>query len=230
MLNVENLSIVAKLEGGDNTIVSGLSFSIDDGELLGIVGESGCGKTMTALSLMGLLPQNCHALGHAYVGGTDVLTLGEKQLRGLRGRDMIYIPQSGADFLNPSLTVKTHFYETLKRLGVKRSNWREQSESLLTGVGFPDAQSILRKYPFQLSGGMAQRVVLALGLTAKSKLIIADEPTRGLDRDAAFAFMDLLKKLMMDCAAAVITHDYAISEKCSRVLELTRNVGDYGYN
>ncbi|MDR0863095.1 MAG: ATP-binding cassette domain-containing protein [Oscillospiraceae bacterium] len=230
MLNVENLSIVAKLERGDSTIVSGLSFTIGDGEQLGIVGESGCGKTMTVLALMGLLPKNCRATGRACVGDTDVLTLGQKQLHALRGREMVYIPQSGADFLNPSLTVRAHFYETLKRLGVKRGDWREQSEASLHAVGFHDAQSVLCKYPFQLSGGMAQRVVLALGLAAKPQLVIADEPTRGLDRDAAFAFVDLLKKLMADCAVAVITHDHAISAKCSRVLELTKHAGNYEFN
>jgi ABC-type dipeptide/oligopeptide/nickel transport system ATPase component len=229
LLSVENLSIIAKLEHSDNTIVRGLSFSIGDGERLGIIGKSGCGKTMTALSLMGLLPKNCRAFGHAYVGDTDILALSKRQLQTLRGRELVYLPQSGADFLNPALTVKAHFYETLKRLGTKRCGRREQSEVLLNLAGFSDTQSVLNKYPFQLSGGMAQRVVLALGLAAKPQLVIADEPTRGLDREAALAFMDLLKKLTTNCAVAVITHDYTIAEKCNRVLELNEYAGNHKY-
>jgi ABC-type dipeptide/oligopeptide/nickel transport system ATPase component len=220
MLNIRNLSIIASLERGENTIVSELSFSIADGEQLGIIGESGCGKTMTALSLMGLLPKNCHATGSAWVENTNLLALSQREMRILRGRDLVYIPQSGADYLNPSLTVKAHFRETLKRLGWLSGNLGTQSEELLREVGFQDAQSVLRKYPFQLSGGMAQRVILALGLAAKPKLVIADEPTRGLDREAAFALMDLLKRLFKDCAVAVITHDFAMVEKCDRVLTL----------
>ncbi|MDR2501662.1 MAG: ATP-binding cassette domain-containing protein [Oscillospiraceae bacterium] len=220
MLSVENLTIRAKLDRGLSLIVEGLSFDVTRGTRLGIVGESGCGKTMTALALIGLLPHNCRAGGSARLDGTELLPLSQRELRRLRGREIVYIPQSGADFLNPSMTVRLHFAETLARLGYARSARSGAMRELLEQAGFSEPESVLKKYPFQLSGGMAQRVLLALALAAKPKLVIADEPTRGLHRDAALKFMDLLESSFSDCAVAIITHDRTIAERCDSVLEM----------
>jgi ABC-type glutathione transport system ATPase component len=220
MLSVTGLSVRAGLTGGEKNVVSNVTFNVADGERLGIIGASGAGKTMTALALIGLLPENCRAAGTASLDGEDLLSAPKKRLGELRGDVIVYIPQSGADFLNPSLTVGAHFNETLARLRVARSRRGGEAEKYLGAVGFAGVKSVLAKYPFQLSGGMAQRVLLALTLAAKPKLIIADEPTRGLDRDAADAFLRLMGRLLPDAAALIITHDRVIASRCDRVMEL----------
>jgi ABC-type glutathione transport system ATPase component len=220
MLSVSGLFIRAELTGGEKTVVSNVSFDVEDGEKLGIIGASGAGKTMTALALIGLLPGNCRTAGTAFLDGEDLLSAPEKRLRKLRGGTVVYIPQSGADFLNPSLTVRSHFNETLARLKAARSGRRAAAEKHLGTAGFTDAKSVLAKYPFQLSGGMAQRVLLALALAAEPKLVIADEPTRGLDRNAADAFLRLMYKLFPDAAAVIITHDHTTASSCDRLMEL----------
>ncbi|MDR2530765.1 MAG: ATP-binding cassette domain-containing protein [Oscillospiraceae bacterium] len=223
MLTVENLTIRASFERGGSTIVDNMSFCVEAGSQLGIVGESGSGKTMTALSLIGLLPENCRAEGSAALDGVNLLTLSQRELRRLRGRTIIYMPQSGADYLNPSMTVRAHLAETLARLGYERSARVSAMNKLLERAGFTEPDSVLRKYPFQLSGGMAQRVLLALALAVKPKLVIADEPTRGLHRDAALEFMTLFESAFVDSAVIVITHDRAIAERCNLILEVCAN-------
>ena len=220
MLSVSGLSVRAELTCGKKNVVSNVTFNVAAGEKLGLIGASGAGKTMTALALIGLLPENCGASGTALLDHEDLLSASKKRLRELRGDAVVYIPQSGADFLNPSLTVRAHFNETLARLHVARSGRRAGAEKYLGAVGFAEAKSVLAKYPFQLSGGMAQRVLLALALAAKPKLVIADEPTRGLDRDAAEAFLGLMAKLLPGAATIIITHDRAVAARCDRVMEL----------
>jgi len=218
MLIINSLDITARLTHGTKKIVNELSFSVQAGEMLGIVGQSGCGKTMTALSIFGLLPKNCEATGRAIVNGVDMLSLPERKLAKLRGQKIAYMPQSGADFLNPSLKVKTHMYETLRRLDIPRNMRREKAIALLSSTGFAEPEAVMDKYPFQLSGGMAQRVVLALGLAGEPHLVIADEPTRGIDRDSAIEFIALLKKSFSDSALIVITHDISIANLCDNLL------------
>jgi len=229
MINVKNLTITARMTHGTKTIVDGLFFSAPEGEALGIVGQSGCGKTMTALSVFGLLPENCLACGNADINGIDTINLPERKLALLRGQNIVYMPQSGADFLNPSLKVRTHFYETLRRLGVQRNNWSEVSLSLLRTAGFVDPGPVLGKYPFQLSGGMAQRVVLALGMAGRPSLVIADEPTRGIDRSTAVAFIEMLKASFADAVLIIITHDISITKLCDKLLVMhDGTMAEYG--
>lgn len=200
--------------------MGGLSFGVEPGERLGIVGESGCGKTMTALAVFGLLPSNCKAGGRVYLDRRELLSLSEGERNRLRGTKMAYVPQSGVDFLNPSLTVRTHLYETLKRTGAPKKSWREQSLALLRQTGFPagGVEEVLRKYPFQLSGGMAQRVVLAMGIAASPVLVTADEPTRGIDHESAMEFMALLENLFPRSAVIIITHDISVASACTQLL------------
>jgi ABC-type glutathione transport system ATPase component len=221
LLEVENLTIRAKLRRGESFIVRGLSFTVDARDRLGIIGESGGGKTMTALSLFGLLPGNCHASGTARLGGRDLLSLNEKEIRELRGRELVLIPQSGGAFLNPVFTVRSHLRETLRRCGIRgRAAVKKKSLELLGRAGFADPADVLEKYPFQLSGGMAQRVVLAIGLAASPKLVIADEPTRGIDEESADLFLEELDRAFPEAAVIVITHNMGLAKRCKRLLVL----------
>jgi ABC-type dipeptide/oligopeptide/nickel transport system ATPase component len=174
---------------------------------------------MTALSLLGLLPGNCRATGTARLDGTDLLALGEGELKKRRGRELALIPQSGGAFLNPVFTVRSHLYETLRKAGIKGAGeLRRESLSLLRRAGFQEPEDALGKYPFQLSGGMAQRVVLAIGLAFSPKLVIADEPTRGIDEETAGLFLAELERAFPRSAVIIITHNIGLAKTCSRLL------------
>jgi ABC-type glutathione transport system ATPase component len=229
-LEVENLTIKAKLRLGEAFIVRGLSFDVDARDRLGIIGESGGGKTMTALSLFGLLPGNCRTSGTARLGGRDLLSLNKKEIREVRGRELVLIPQSGGAFLNPVFTVRSHLRESLRRSGIRgRAEGEKKSLELLSRAGFADPADVLAKYPFQLSGGMAQRVVLAIGLAASPKLVIADEPTRGIDEESAELFLEELDCAFPEAAVIVITHNMGLVKRCGRLLVLhTGGIVEYG--
>lgn len=217
---VGNLNITASLTGGGKKIINSLTFGVRAGEPMAIVGDSGCGKTMTALSVFGLLPENCAADGNILLNGKDLLTLSQKQINKMRGRDLIYIPQSGADFLNPSLKIKSQLYESLEKNGVKdRIVKKFAALDKLRNAGFgDDAGTILEKYPFQLSGGQAQRAVLAISLCGNPGLVIADEPTKGIDDATAEIFLDKLLSLFPDAVIVVITHNISVAAKCEKIL------------
>ncbi|MEG0941320.1 MAG: ABC transporter ATP-binding protein [Oscillospiraceae bacterium] len=218
-LVVEKLNINAKMKGGTTqTIVSDLSFSINHSEKLAIVGRSGCGKTMTAMAILGLLPYNCSVVGSILWNGAELLTLPEKTRRELRGTQQVLIPQSGSDFLNPVLRVKRQMYESIRRTGVSKSKCYTAERELLSRVGFDEPSRVLRAYPFQLSGGMAQRVVMAMALAGRPQLVIADEPTRGVDQANAAKFISQLNELFADAAVLIITHDISVAAQCDRIL------------
>lgn len=219
LLEVENLSIRARTREGETLIVRGLSFKADKGSRFGIVGDSGGGKTMTAMSLFGLLPANCYASGRALLEGRDLLSLNEKELRELRGRELVLIPQSGGAFLDPVMTVRSHLRETLRRSGIRdRKTLEKRSLELLGRAGFTDPEEVLGKYPFQLSGGMAQRVVLAIGLAGKPKLVIADEPARGIDGESAALFLAELDRAFPGSAVIIITHNIGLAKSCGALM------------
>ncbi len=230
ILTVDRLCVDAELKSGNAQIVKGLSFKIEPGEQLAIVGESGCGKTMTAMAIFGLLPANCHAAGEVILDGKQLLGLKEKQMNELRGKEIVLIPQSGADFLNPALNVREQIYETLKKAGIKeRAELRTRAENLLVRAGFGKPGGILEKYPFQLSGGMSQRIVLAIGLAFSPRLVIADEPTRGIDDETAFLFIRQLGEMFCNSAIIVITHNISIARTCHNILVMhTGEMMEYG--
>lgn len=218
-LAVEQLHVTAAMRGGAKTaIVRGLSFSVERGEKLAIVGRSGCGKTMTAMAILGLLPDNCAAAGRICFEGQELLALGERQRRALRGVKQVLIPQSGADFLNPSLRVRTQMREALLRAGTPRKQMEETMTALLARMGFEDPRRVLESYPFQLSGGMAQRVVMAMASAGNPSLVIADEPTRGVDRENTAQFLQNLDALFGGAAVLLITHDISVAARCDRIL------------
>ena len=218
-LEVKNLRVCARLSGGsESAIVRGLDFCIAPGQRLAIVGTSGCGKTMTALAILGLLPENCRAEGSVRWEGEELLTLPQRKRRALLGRSHVLIPQSGADFLNPALSVRSQMNDALARNGIARAQRKTAAETLLRRVGFDDPARVLRSYPFQLSGGMAQRVVMAMASAGQPGLVIADEPTKGIDRDNTALFLQNLDALFPGAAVLLITHDLSVASACERLL------------
>lgn len=230
-LRVEKLNIEAKMKGGSTeVIVSDLSFTLERGKKLAIVGRSGCGKTMTAMAILGLLPDNCTAKGRVAWNGKELLALSDSERRKMRGLEHVLIPQSGADFLNPSLKIKTQLRESLKRAAKADKNSRGLlMDQILTRVGFDEPKSILNSYPFQLSGGMAQRVVMAIALSGTPGLVIADEPTRGVDQENTQRFLRQLDELFDSSAVLLITHDISVAATCDDILVIdTGRCVEYG--
>lgn len=219
VISVSHLSVKANFKKGIREIISDISFSIEKGERLAIVGESGCGKTMTALAIFGILPDNCEALGEVLLDNENLLALSEREMNKRRGDSLVLIPQSGADFLNPVLTVRYQIAETLKKAGTqKKQALKNESIALLRRVGFQDPEEVLNKYPFQLSGGMAQRVILAIGLALSPKLVIADEPTRGIDDETSKLYFAQLADIFSNSAVIMITHNISVAINCQKLL------------
>ncbi|MDQ3448651.1 MAG: ABC transporter ATP-binding protein [Chloroflexota bacterium] len=201
----------------DGTVkaVDGVSFAVRRGETLGVVGESGCGKSVTALTIMRLLdsPPAEIVSGQILFEGRDVLTLKEDKMRHLRGNEMAMIFQEPMTSLNPVFTVGDQISEQVKaHLKVKkREAWERATESLrLVGISFPERR--VKQYPHELSGGMRQRVMIAMALSCEPKLLIADEPTTALDVTIQAQILELIKKIQADTGTALllITHDLGV--------------------
>src|SRR5882672_10606970 len=214
LLRVANLRTVLDAPGGAVRAVDGVDFEIRRGETFAIVGESGCGKTMTALSLMRLLPDTGRiASGSVELSGSDVLALPEAAMRAVRGRRMAMIFQEPATSLNPVLTIGTQVREVLERhTELRGAQIDERVRSLLDSVGVPDAERRAEEYPFQLSGGLKQRAMIAMALAAGPDLLIADEPTTALDVTIQAQVLELLRELQKKNGMAIllITHDLGI--------------------
>lgn len=212
-------TICAKLSRGERTLLQDVSFSLSAGERLAIIGETGSGKTLLALSILGLLPANVRMQGGCIQMDSTALPTG-KQLQTLRGDKMVYIPQNGAEFLLPARTVRKQLYDSLKKLGLPRKVFPAVAAEKLRLAGFDAPETVLDKYPFQLSGGMAQRVTIALAACSRARLLIADEPTNGLDEAGRAQFFALLDSIFPDAAKLIITHDISVAARCDRVLVL----------
>ena len=217
VLAYESGVISAQLERSSKVLVSDVCFQMEEGQSLALIGETGSGKTMTALSIMGLLPRNVTMeRGRIDFLGQDIRHNARKML----GNKIVYIPQNGLEFLNPSRKIRQHLYDNLKRLGVPRSHWDAQAKEKLLLAGFPAPEEVLDQYPFQLSGGMAQRVTIAISACSHAALIIADEPTNGLDEAGKQRFMELLAQVFPQAAKLIITHDIGLAELCDETLVL----------
>lgn len=212
-------TISAKLSRGERVLLHNVSFSLSSGERLAVIGETGSGKTMLALSILGLLPANVRMQSGCIQMDGAALPTG-KQLQTLRGDKMVYIPQNGAEFLLPARTVRAQLYDSLKKLGLPRKEFPALAAEKLRLAGFDAPETILDKYPFQLSGGMAQRVTIALAACSRARLLIADEPTNGLDEAGRAQFFALLDSIFPDAARLIITHDISVAARCGRVLVL----------
>jgi oligopeptide/dipeptide ABC transporter ATP-binding protein len=195
--------------------VDGISFSVERGRTLGLVGESGCGKSVTALSVMGLLPKPPAKVvaGSVHFDSRDLSKLSERELEDVRGREIAMIFQDPMTSLNPTLTIGTQITETMRRhLGLSRGAARQRAIALLDEVHIPRAAERLDDYPHRFSGGMRQRVMIAIALSCNPKLLIADEPTTALDVSVQAGVLDLLDELRSEhgMAMIVITHDMGV--------------------
>lgn len=211
--------ISAKLARGERVLLQDVSFSLSSGERLAVIGETGSGKTMLALSILGLLPANVRMQGGCIQMDGTALPTG-KQLQTLRGDKLVYIPQNGAEFLLPARTVRKQLYDSLKKLSLPQKEFPQLAAEKLRLAGFDRPEDVLDKYSFQLSGGMAQRVTIALAACSRARLLIADEPTNGLDEAGRAQFFALLDSIFPDAAKLIITHDISVAARCDRVLVL----------
>lgn len=223
LLEVEELRTVVRAASGEVAAVDGVSFCVAEGEALGLVGESGCGKTLTALSLVGLLPPGARVLPGSSVRfrGEEFVGAGPERLRRLRGAEIAVIFQEPGMALNPVSSVGRQVAEGLRHhRGLDRRAARARAAELLGEVGIPDPENRARSYPHELSGGMRQRVLIAMALACGPRLLVADEPTTALDATVRAQILDLLDRLRRErgLALLLITHDLAsVAEVCDRV-------------
>src|SRR6202007_3040720 len=223
LLEVHNLQVHFRTPEGINRAVDGASFHVDEGETLAIVGESGCGKSVTAMSLMRLIPEPPGKLaGSVRFQGTDLLQLSDREMRAIRGNDISMIFQEPMSSLNPVLTVGRQIGETRRvHQDLDKKAAEARAIELLTLVGIPEPVRRVREYPHQLSGGMRQRVMIAIALACNPKLLIADEPTTALDVTIQAQILELMAHLKRRTGTAIIliTHDLGVvAEFAQRVM------------
>ena len=225
LIEIKNLKTYFYTEAGTAKAVDNVSFDIYNGEVLGIVGESGSGKSVTSLSINRLIPNPPGEIvsGEVIYKGINLLDLSYDEMRNYRGRDIAMIFQEPMTSLNPVLTIKTQMNEILKRhYKMSDDEATEKSIELLSAVGIPNPSDRMKEYPHQFSGGMRQRVMIAMALQCNPSLLIADEPTTALDVTIQAQILDLMMELKdkrEDAAILLITHDLAVvAETCDRVI------------
>ena len=224
ILEVKNLKTYFNTDDGIAHAVDDVSFKLNPGETLGIVGESGCGKSVTSLSIMRLIdePQGFFAGGEILYKNQDMLKMSNKELRMIRGNKISMIFQEPMTSLNPVFTIGNQIVEAIQlhqKLDYNKS--REKAIELLELVGIPEPDRCIDEYPHQLSGGMRQRVMIAMALSCDPEILIADEPTTALDVTIQAQILDLIQKLQkqLNLAVIMITHDLGvIAEVCDRVI------------
>jgi oligopeptide/dipeptide ABC transporter ATP-binding protein len=222
LLEVRDLRTSFKTRDGMVRAVTGVDFSVRRGEIVGLVGESGCGKSVTSLSILGLInPPGRIESGEVLFDGEDLLKLREDRLRSIRGDRIAMIFQQPTSSLNPVMDVGFQLGEVLEiHRNMKRRAARQRAEELLRMVGIPDPKRRLDSHPHEMSGGMAQRVMIAMALACEPELLIADEPTTALDVTIQAQILDLMRTLQRETGTAIvlITHDLGVvAEMCDRV-------------
>jgi peptide/nickel transport system ATP-binding protein len=213
LLEVQDLSVRFDTDDGTVHAVDRLSFTLEQGEVLGVVGESGCGKSVSAMSLLQLLPETAHVSGHAHFDGLDLITAPRSRLRDIRGREIAFVFQEPMTSLNPSFRIGNQLAEVLRRhLGLGRNAARVRAIELLDLVRIPAPERRVDEYPHQLSGGMRQRVMIAIALACDPKILIADEPTTALDVTIQAGILDLMRDIRerLGTAIVLITHNLGV--------------------
>ena len=215
LLEVKSLRTEFHTQDGVVHAVNGVSFTVDEGETLGMVGESGCGKSQTVLSVMRLIPvpPGKIAGGQVLFQGRDLLKVDDEEIRSVRGNKIAMVFQDPMTSLNPVLTIGTQIGESLElHLGMTHEQARKRSVELLKMVGIPEAEGRIDDYPHQFSGGMRQRVMIAMALSCSPQLLIADEPTTALDVTIQAQIVDIVKRLKRELGMAIIwiTHDLGV--------------------
>ena len=225
VLQVKDLETTFFTDDGNIAAVDRISFSIREGEVLAIVGESGCGKSVTSLSIMGLVPSPPGKItnGQIILDNKDLTKLKEKQMRAIRGQEIAMIFQEPMTSLNPLFTIGNQLTEAIR---IHNKSWnkkqvRERALEIMKLVGLPRAEQLIDEYPHQLSGGMRQRVMIAMALVCNPKILIADEPTTALDVTIQAQILKLIKDLnsRLNTAVLLITHDLGVvAQTCERVI------------
>jgi len=222
LLEVNDLRVEFATQDGTVTAVNDLNFSLKQGETLGIVGESGSGKSQTVFAIMGLLARNGTISGSAKFEGNEILNLPEKQLNQIRANQISMIFQDPMTSLNPYMKISTQLMEVLMlHKGMSKSDAFEESVKMLDAVKIPEARKRITMYPHEFSGGMRQRVMIAMALLCRPKLLIADEPTTALDVTVQAQIMNLLNDLKSELNTSIImiTHDLGVvAGSCDKVL------------
>jgi oligopeptide/dipeptide ABC transporter ATP-binding protein len=224
LLEVRHLKTTFTTDDGTVTAIDDISFTIEKGQTLGLVGESGCGKSVTSLSIMRLIPQppGKIAAGEILFSGQDLLKLTESEMRKIRGNDIAMVFQEPMTSLNPVFTIGNQIEEAIRlhQRDLNRKQARAKTIEMLKLVGIPESEKRVDEYPHQLSGGMRQRVMIAMALSCNPRLLIADEPTTALDVTIQAQILDLIRKLQREFEASMllITHDLGVvAETCDHV-------------
>jgi oligopeptide/dipeptide ABC transporter ATP-binding protein len=220
-LAISNLHVILDRQGQGVPVIDDLSLEIQEGEIVGMVGESGSGKTMTALAVLQLLPRRARATGSILLAGQELLDLPESELRQVRGAKVGMVFQEPVAALNPVFTVGSQLLAAIRaHQDLSRTDARARATELLRNVGLPEPDMRLRQYPHQLSGGMCQRVMIAMALASGARLLICDEPTTSLDVTIQDEIVRLIRRLAVESGIAVlfISHDLGlVSSLCHRV-------------
>jgi oligopeptide/dipeptide ABC transporter ATP-binding protein len=235
VLEVRGLRTVFSLDEGEAAAVDGVDFSLRPGETLGLVGESGCGKTVTGLSVLRLVPDppGRIAAGEIRFEGTDLLALGEAEIQAVRGNRIAMIFQEPMTSLNPIFTIGYQIAEAVRRhRKASRREARDAAAAMLQSVGIPDPLRRLREYPHQMSGGMRQRAMIAMALSCRPSVLIADEPTTALDVTIQAQILELIDTLKRETGAAVlfVTHDLGVIAEIADTVAVmyTGKIVEYG--
>jgi peptide/nickel transport system ATP-binding protein len=225
LLEVRDLYLEFKTSRGDLKALNGISFDVHKGEVLGLVGETGCGKTVTGLTILRLLARSARIThGEIILEGTDLLKLPRAEMEKARGSQIAMIFQDPSSSLNPVFTVGEQMIRVIRRhTKLSKKNAKKHAADMLQAVGLPDVERILESYPHQLSGGQQQRVMIAMALSCHPRLLIADEPTTALDVTIQAQILKLLGKLQkeFDISAILITHNLGVvAQTCDRLVIL----------
>jgi peptide/nickel transport system ATP-binding protein len=225
LLDVRDLQLEFHTSRGVHQALTGVSFEVQKGEIFGLVGETGCGKTVTGLSILRLLPRSARiSQGQVFFEGNDLLQFSKKEMEHVRGGEIAMIFQDPSSSLNPVFSIGSQIERVVRQhLSLSAKNAREHAANMLEAVGLPDVHRILTSYPHQLSGGMQQRVMIAMALSCRPRLLIADEPTTALDVTIQAQILRLLRDLQkkMEFSVILITHNLGVvAQTCDRLAVL----------